>query len=338
MLHTPYEFIVYGADYKVKLVINLLGFIIKRIFGAIPLLFIISIIAFLLVNFMPGNPVDMMIDTTISGAELQLKKEQMGLNDSLPVQYVDWLKEIVSGNLGYSFSKGSPVKDMILERVPATMTLMGLSLILSLLIAIPIGVLSATKQYSVWDYFLTFITLAGVSIPTFFLGLSFIYLFAVKLGFFPTGMMSTPGTDFSVSDTIKHIALPMTVLGLHGAAVYTRYMRSSMLEIIKQDYIRTARAKGTKEHKVIFVHALRNGLIPIVTLIGLSIPTLFSGAVITEQVFSWPGVGKLMVDSVFSRDYPVLMSLILITSIMVVLGNLLADILYSLVDPKVKLR
>ncbi|MGG1573535.1 ABC transporter permease [Fictibacillus sp. NRS-1165] len=313
-------------------------FVIKRIVGALPLLFLISIIAFLLVNLMPGNPVDMMIDTTISGAELEKKKEQMGLNDPLPVQYAHWLKEILSGNLGYSYSKNEPVKEMIADRVPATMLLMGLSLLLSLLIAIPIGVLSATKQYSTWDYLLTFFTLAGVSIPTFFLGLSVIYVFAVKLGMFPTGTMSTPGVEGSLLDRIWHLALPMVVLGLHGAAVYTRYMRSSMLEIIKQDYIRTARAKGTKERKVIFVHALRNGLIPIVTLMGLSIPTLFSGAVITEQVFSWPGVGKLMVDSVFSRDYPVLMSLILITSLLVVIGNLIADILYSVVDPKVKLR
>ncbi|OLS34718.1 ABC transporter permease [Bacillus sp. MRMR6] len=316
----------------------MLVFILKRIIGAIPLLFLISIIAFLLVNFMPGNPVDMMIDTTITGAELEKRKEQLGLNDPLPVQYVSWLKEVVGGNLGYSMSKGAPVTELIKERVPATMLLMGLSLILSLMIAIPIGVLSATKQYSIWDYILTFFTLAGVSIPTFFLGLSFIYIFAVKLGMFPTGMMGTPGVEPSIMDTAKHLILPMSVLGLHGAAVYTRYMRSSMLEIIKQDYIRTARSKGSKERKVIFVHALRNGLIPIVTLIGLSVPTLFSGAVITEQVFSWPGVGKLMVDSVFSRDYPVLMALILITAFLVVLGNLLADILYSFVDPKVKLR
>lgn len=287
---------------------------------------------------MPGNPVDMMIDTTISGAELEKRKEALGLNDPLPVQYFNWLKEISNGNLGYSAKSGLPVKELIFERVPATLLLMGFSLILSLMIAIPVGVISATKQYTTWDYSLTFLTLAGVSIPTFFMGLSFIYIFAVKLGMFPTGMMATPGIEFSILDRLKHLILPMTVLGLHGAAVYTRYMRSSMLEIINQDYIRTARAKGTKENKVIFKHGLRNGLIPIVTLIGLSIPTLFSGAVITEQVFSWPGVGKLMVDSVFSRDYPVLMSLILMTSFLVVLGNLIADILYSIVDPKVKLR
>ncbi|MGN7300133.1 ABC transporter permease [Ferdinandcohnia sp. SAFN-114] len=316
----------------------MLLFIVKRILAAIPLLFLISIIAFLLVNLMPGNPVDMMIDTTITGSELEKKKEQLGLNDPLYIQYANWLKEIVTGNLGYSFSKGAPVTELIMDRVPATLLLMGVSLILSLLIAIPVGVLSATKQYSTWDYSLTFLTLAGVSIPTFFLGLSFIYIFAVKLGMFPTGMMGTPGVEPSFLDTAKHLVLPMTVLGLNGAAVYTRYMRSSMLEIIKQDYIRTARAKGSKERKVIFVHALRNGLIPIITLLGLSIPTLFGGAVITEQIFSWPGVGKLMVDSVFSRDYPVLMALILITSFLVVVGSLLADILYSLVDPKVKLR
>lgn len=287
---------------------------------------------------MPGDPMDMMIDTTITGDELEKRREALGLNDPIPIQYYNWAKEILSGNLGFSMRTGEPVSKIIFERIPATVSLMGLSLILSLVIAIPAGVYSATKQYSKLDYFFTVMTLAGISIPTFFLGLTLIYLISVKLNLLPTGMIATPGIGFFIADRLKHLVLPMVVLGLNGAAVYARYMRSSMLEIIRQDFIRTARAKGTTERRVIFVHALRNGLIPIVTLLGLSLPTLFSGAVITEQVFNWPGLGKLMVDSVFSRDYPVLMALILITACLVVLGNLLSDILYGLVDPRIKLR
>lgn len=313
-------------------------YFVRRIIGSIPLLLLISVAAFILINLMPGDPMDMMIDTTITGVELEMRREALGLNDPLPIQYLRWLREIVSGNLGYSIRTGEPVAKVILDRVPATVSLMGLSMVLSLMIAVPIGVYSATKQYSTWDYVFTFFTLAGVSIPTFFLGLSSIYFIAVKLDLLPTGMIATPGMGFSIIDRIQHLFLPVTVLGLNGAAVYARYMRSSMLEIINQDYIRTARAKGTKEKRVIYIHALRNGLIPIITLVGLSVSTLFSGAVITEQVFTWPGLGKLMVDSVFARDYSVLMALIIITSCLVVLGNLIADLLYGLVDPRVKYR
>lgn len=309
-----------------------------RVLGTIPLLIIISMLAFLLVNLMPGDPMDMMIDTTITGRELEMRREALGLNDPFPIRYYNWAKEIVTGNLGFSMKTGEPVSKMIFSRIPATVSLMGLSLTLSLLIAIPAGIYSAVKRYSKLDYTFTIMTMAGISIPTFFLGLICIYSIAVKLNLLPTGMIATPGMEFSILDRIKHLILPMTVLGLNGAAVYTRYMRSSMIEIISNDYIRTARAKGTKEKRVIFVHALRNGLIPIITLLGLSIPTLFSGAVITEQVFNWPGIGKLMVDSVYSRDYPVLMALILITAFLVVSGNLIADILYGLVDPRIKLK
>jgi peptide/nickel transport system permease protein len=309
---------------------------LRRALSTIPVLIIISILAFLLVKLMPGDPMDMMIDTTITGYELELQREALGLNDPLPVQYIKWAGQILQGNLGYSIRTNEPVSKIIIRRIPPTLSLMGISLIISLLIAIPAGVLSAVKQYSRFDYSVTLFTLAGVSIPTFFLGLTLIYIVAVKLDLLPTGMIMTPGAPPNIVDRIRHLILPTIVLGLNGVAVYTRYMRSSMLEIIRQDYIRTARAKGTKEYRVIFVHALRNGLIPIITLLGMSLPTLFSGAVITEQVFTWPGIGKLMVDSVFARDYPVLMALILITAILVVAGNLLSDILYTLVDPRIK--
>lgn len=312
--------------------------ILRRLIGVIPMLIIVSMLAFLLVNLMPGDPMDMMIDTTITGAELEMRREALGFNDPLPVQYLNWARELLSGNLGYSMKTGKPASEVILERVPATITLMGLSLILSLLIAIPAGVYSAFKQYSKIDYAVTVISLVGISIPAFFLGMSLIYLISVKLNLLPTGMIATPGIPFSIADRIKHLVLPVFVLGLNGAAKYTRHMRSSMLEIMRQDYIRTARAKGTKEKRVIFMHALRNGLIPVITLLGISLPTLFGGAVITEQIFNWPGLGKLMVDSVHGRDYPVLMALILITAVLVVLGNLLSDILYTVVDPRIEME
>lgn len=316
----------------------MLRYIFKRILSTIPLLLIISIIAFGLVHLMPGDPLEMMINPGISAYELEAQREALGLNDGLVTQYFAWIGQIFQGNLGYSISSRDPITVILAERIPPTVLLMGTSMIVSLLIAIPIGVWSAVKQYSKLDYTFTAISLCGISIPSFFLGLCMIYIFSVQLDLFPTGMMVTPGMPFSILDLLHHLALPALVLGLTGAAQYTRYIRSNMVEIMRQDYIRTARAKGTAERRVVFTHGLRNGLMSIITLLGMQLPQLFGGAVITEQIFSWPGIGRLMVESVTNRDYPVLMALILITAVLVVLGNLLADILYAVVDPRVKLE
>ena len=312
-------------------------YLIKRILSVIPLLFLISILAFFLVHSMPGDPLEMMINPSASAEQIALQRANLGLDQSVVRQYFGWITQVLHGNLGYSIGSYEPITQILATRIPATVLLMGTSLLISLLIAIPIGVYSAVKQYSKLDYAVTTVSLCGISIPSFFLGLACIYLFSVKLNLFPTGMMTTPGMPFSLWDLLHHLILPALVLGINGAALYARHMRSNMLEILRQDYIRTARSKGTKQRRVIYLHAMRNGLMPIVTLLGMSLPQLFSGAVITEQIFSWPGIGRLMVESVFSRDYPVLMALILITAVLVVLGNLLSDLLYAAVDPRVKL-
>ncbi len=310
---------------------------VRRVLGTIPLLLLISVIAFALVHLMPGDPLEMMINPGISQHEIEVQRERLGLGDSLPAQYFAWLGQILRGNLGYSISSQEPISDILAQRIPATVLLMGSAMAVSLLAAVPAGVLSAVRRYSGLDYAITAASLCGVSVPSFFLGLCAIYLFGVRLDLFPTGMMLTPGMPFSVPDLLRHLALPALVLGLGGAAQYTRYIRSAMVEVLDQDYIRTARAKGTAQGRVVFVHALRGGLMSIITLLGMELPQLFGGAVITEQIFSWPGIGRLMVESVFGRDYPVLMALILITAVLVVLGNLLADLLYAVADPRVKL-
>lgn len=312
-------------------------YLVKRLLSVIPLILIISILAFALVHAMPGDPLDMMINPAITGAELELQREKLGLNGTLTDQYIAWLGQVFQGNLGYSISSGRQVTELLAERIPATLMLMGLSLLIGLAIAIPVGVYSARKPYSKLDYLFTGFTLCGISIPNFFLGLALIYIVSVKLNLLPTGMMTTPGQPFSVGDLLLHLILPCTMLGVQNSAQYTRYMRSNMMEVLRQDYVRTARAKGTREHAVVYRHALRNAIMPIITLLGMSLPQMFGGAVITEQIFSWPGIGRLMVQSVTGRDYPVLMALIMITAVLVVLGNLLSDLLYAVVDPRVKL-
>ncbi|GAH96026.1 unnamed protein product, partial [marine sediment metagenome] len=219
-----------------------------------------------------------------------------------------------------------------------TALLAGTTLFLSFLIAIPFGILSATKQYSLLDYFSTVIIFFGMSLPIFFLGLVVIYIFAVRFGILPTSGMKTLGIPFSIWDRIKHLILPISVLTFYQIAPVVRYARSSMLEVIREDYVRTARSKGISERDVIYKHALRNALIPIVTLFGLSIPFIFNGAFITETIFAWPGMGRLAVGAVFQRDYPILMGTTLVTAILVLLGNLIADILYAVVDPRIRYK
>ncbi|MDR2519515.1 MAG: ABC transporter permease [Eubacteriaceae bacterium] len=312
-------------------------YLVGRVLSMIPLLVLISILAFALVHMMPGDPLEMMINPGITSLEMEKQRERLGLNDSVLSQYFAWIGQILRGNLGFSISSYEPISKILMERIPATLLLMGTSMLISLLIAVPVGVITAKWQYTKLDYAFTAFSIFGISMPSFFLGLCMIFLFSVKLGLFPTGMMTTPGSAFSIGDLLHHLALPAIVLGINGAAQYTRYVRAQMIEILRQDYIRTARAKGTSESKVTFAHGLRNGLMPVITLLGMQLPSLLGGAVITEQIFSWPGIGRLMVKSVFARDYPVMMALILITAVLVVLGNLLADIFYAVADPRVKL-
>ncbi len=312
-------------------------YILKRILIAIPVLIGITLIDYAIMC-LAGSPLEMLKGPRISDAALQAKEIAAGLDKPLIVQYFVWLFQLLQGNLGYSMKSYEPVGAMIGSHIGPTLLLMGASLALSLLIAVPAGIYSAVKQYSKGDYAVVTASFIGSSIPSFFLALILIYIFTVKLGILPSGGMNTLGMDGSVADTIRHMVLPVTVLAVSLAGSNIRYIRSSFLEILQQDYLRTARAKGIGYKRVIWKHAMRNALLPIVTVIGMQIPMLFGGAVIIEQVFSWPGLGLMTMTAIMGRDYPVIMGVCLLSAVVVLVSNLITDILYALVDPMIQLN
>lgn len=312
-------------------------YILKRILIAIPVLIGITLIDYAIMC-LAGSPLEMLKGPRISDAALQAKEIAAGLDKPLIVQYFVWLWQLLQGNLGYSMKSYEPVSAMIGSHIGPTLLLMGASLALSLLIAVPAGIYSAVKQYSKGDYAVVTASFIGSSIPSFFLALNLIYIFTVKLGILPSGGMNTLGMDGSVADTIRHMVLPVTVLAVSLAGSNIRYIRSSFLEILQQDYLRTARAKGIGYKRVIWKHAMRNALLPIVTVIGMQIPMLFGGAVIIEQVFSWPGLGLMTMTAIMGRDYPVIMGVCLLSAVVVLVSNLITDILYALVDPTIQLN
>lgn len=315
----------------------MISYIIRRVLMAIPLLLGITILSFALIKAAPGGPVAMMMDPKMSDEDKAKFEERYGLNDPIPVQYVKWLGNIVKGDFGTSLiRRGVPVSEMILNRLPNTLLLMIVSTFLAIFISIPFGIMSAMRPYSKLDYSVTVTSFLGVATPNFWLGLMLIIVFGVQLQWFPTGGVSTLNAPFSIWDRIHHLILPAFVLATADMAALTRYTRSSMLDVLKQDYIRTAKSKGFKEKKVVIKHGLRNGMIPIVTIFGLMLPSFIGGAAITEKVFSWPGIGLLFIESAFTRDYPVIMALTVISAVFVVLGNLLADILYAVFDPRIE--
>lgn len=311
-------------------------YLLRRIIIAIPVLFGVTVFTFFIINLAPGNPVDMFVDPSTTAEQLALKKEQLGLNDPIWVQYFRWISQLLHGDFGFSIATRESVSNMISVRVGPTLLLMGISLVIAYLIAIPIGIISATRQYSWIDYLSTGFSFLGVSIPHFFLGLGTIYVFAIVWGVLPTGGMNTLGGTGGFVDTVQHMILPAIVLGTGISGNMVRYVRSSMLEILGKDYLRTARAKGLREFLVVNKHALRNALIPIITIIGMDIPLLIGGAVVTEQVFQWPGLGQLTIQSIGSRDYPTLMALNFMAAVAVLVSNLITDLLYTVADPRIK--
>lgn len=314
----------------------MVSYIIRRLLLAIPLLLGISIISFAIIQFAPGDPTTLLMDPTLKPEDQVKFREKYGLDDPVPVQYVKWLGNIVKGDFGTSIvRRGEPVSDMIMARLPHTLLLIGVSTVLAFLIAVPMGIFSAMRPYTKRDYGITIFSFLGVATPNFWLGIMLIMIFAVKLGWFPTGGVATLNAPFSIWDRIHHLILPAFVLATADMAALTRYSRSSMMEVLKQDYIQTAKAKGFNEFRVVLKHGVRNGLIPVITIFGLMIPALIGGAAITESIFSWPGLGSLFIDSAFKRDYPVLMALTIISAVLVVLGNLIADILYAIFDPRI---
>lgn len=311
-------------------------FLFKRLLQMIPLLAGISVISFLIIHTAPGDPTSLFFNPKMTEADILRIRAKFGLDQPLYVQYFKWVWSFLQGDFGVSFLSGRPVADEILDRLPATLVLAVTSLVISFGLAVPIGAISAIKQYSWTDHLVTLGSLFGVSMPVFWFGLMMILVFSVKLGWLPTSGMFTLGEQFSLADRIKHLAMPALVLGIDGIAGYSRFVRSSMVEVIRQDYVRTARAKGLAERTVIYKHALRNAMIPVVTLFGMSIPMLVSGAVVTETIFAWPGLGRLAITAVSARDYPVLMALTVLSAAAVVIGNFIADLLYALVDPRIR--
>ncbi len=317
-------------------------FLIRRLLLQVPILLLgVSILLFAIFQLAPGDPMaQFYAEPGMTLEEVERLAQAYGLDRSPVQQYFDWLTSLFQGDLGMSFELRQPVADAVGARLFPTFLLSFAALVLSLIIAIPAGIISATKQYSKLDYGLTVTALVGISIPNFFFGVLLMWIVAVELGWLPVAGMSTAGVTFSfpwnVIDVLRHLTLPVIVLGLNGTASFMRYTRSSMLEVIRQDYIRAARAKGLHERVVIYKHALRNAMIPIVTLMGFQLPVLFSGAIITEAIFSWPGLGSLQLSSVYNRDYPLLMGINMFLALMVILGNFLADIAYAYIDPRIK--
>lgn len=322
----------------------MLAYLARRILSLVPLLIGITFVSFLVIQAAPGSPVELMTDMNPDASpELRQKLEQYwGLDQPVHVQYWNWLKRIAVGDFGLSFSADQrPVLDKISEALPITLLLNALSLLFILLLSIPIGVYSATHRNSTADRLTTVSVFLGFAMPTFWLALLCMMLFGVELGWLPiSGLRSmdydTLSTAGKVMDRARHLVLPVVIASVTSLAGLSRYMRSSMLEVVRQDYITTARAKGLPEREVVYRHALRNALLPVVTILGLSIPGLIGGAVIFETIFAIPGMGRLFYDSVMARDYMVVMGVLVMGAALTLLGNLLADLLYAVVDPRLR--
>ncbi|MVX63247.1 ABC transporter permease subunit [Clostridium chromiireducens] len=315
-------------------------YIFKRLIHTVPVLIGISIIVFILIKFQPGDPFSSMMDPNLSQEMKEKMLAQLGYNDPVLIQYFKWLLNIFQGNLGYSIQFKQSVISVIGSRIGNTVILSFSSMLLSILIAIPCGVISATKQFSKTDYIVTVFAFIGLSIPSFFFGMLLIKIFAVDLGWLPISGMVTTGVSLRgwsfAFDVAKHMLLPMIVLALMNTASLMRYTRSDMIDILKTDYIRTARAKGVKRRRIIYEHALKNELLPLITVITMQIPSLLSGALLTETIFVWPGIGRLNYNAVISRDFPLIMGIVMMVAIISLFTNLLADILYVIVDKRVK--
>lgn len=311
-------------------------YVMKRLLIAIPTFFGITILVYLISSLAPGSPLEMlMADPMATKEDMEALRVQLGLDQPVIIQYLRWLRSLLSGNMGISYRTNLPVMAMVLERLGPTLILTITSTVLSVLIAVPLGIMSAYKPYSLWDYISSGLSFVGASTPTFFTGLVFIYAFAVKLQILPMGGMYDSGIE-TLGSMASHIILPCMTLTVFNVGSILRQTRGSMMEVFSEDYIRTARAKGLLEFRVVIVHGLRNAMIPVVTVLSTMIPFLFGGAVVAEQVFSWPGLGSLMVQSINSRDYPTIMGITVVIAAAVLIGNIITDIVYSLLDPKIR--
>ena len=312
-------------------------YVTRRLIEAIPLLLGITVIAFAILKVTPGGPLAAYeANPSVTPEDLRRIERALGLDQPVPLQYASWLGHFLTGDWGYSLATSQPVLRMIGDRLPNTLWLMTTVYVVTLLISLPIGVLTAVRQYSWFDHLVTGATFAAFSMPTFWLGLLLIIVFGLVLRLAPLGGMLTPGAPFTLPDLARHLILPVTTLSLVGVGTYVRFLRASMLETTHQDFVRTARSKGLAERQIITRHVLKNAAIPFVTIAALELPELFGGALVTEQIFGWPGMGRLFYDSVTRYDYPVLMGILAISATFVVLANLLADVLYGYLDPRIR--
>ncbi len=314
-------------------------YIVKRLIQSIPLLIGVSIIGFSMMHLSPGGPLAVYtLNPTITAQDIERIKHVFGLDQPLYMQYLKWAYGMFTGNWGNTFFGGRPVFHVIMERFPATLLLMGSGMSLAILIGMLIGILGAVKRYSIFDYLATTGAMVALSFPTFWFGLMTIFIFSLKLGWLPSGGMYTLGGEEDILDLIRHLIMPALVLALVLVAQWSRYTRSSFLEVIHQDYIRTAKSKGLSGIRVLYRHAFPNAIAPLIALAGVQLPWLFSGALVTETIFGWPGMGRLFVDALTMKEYPILMGMIMVTAMTVIIGNLLADVVNAIIDPRIRLE
>lgn len=311
-------------------------YVLSRILQSILLLWVVTVATFLLIQQAPGGPA-VLADPTLSRQAAEELAHTLGLSAPVHEQYLSWLGQVLRGDLGNSFSHSVPVADLIRERLPNTLLLGLASLLIALVIGLPLGIVSAIKKNTWLDYLASGITVFNLSIPAFWLGIMMIIIFSVTLGWLPSGGMRTVGSG-GVMDVLRHLIMPAFVASAILMARVAWYVRSSLLDALGEDYIRTARAKGLREWRVMVFHALRNALLPVVTIIGLTLPQLFAGAAITETVFAWPGVGRLGVEAAANADFPLIMGITLVVAVMVIVANLLTDLSYGFIDPRVRLQ
>ncbi len=327
----------------------MIGYLLRRLLGSIPLLLGILTLIFFIIHLAPGDPTARFFNPNVSPEVIEQMRRNLGLDQPLHIQYFKWLSAFLRGDFGYSFGQMRPISEILPQVLWNTLQLTLISLVIIFILGMLIGIVQAVRQYSLADNVLTFLALFFYSMPSFWLALMLILLFSLKAAQwglpgwlqFPAAQMMSVGAEYlppgaQLVDRLEHLFLPAVALGIGSAAGVARYMRGSMLEVIHQDFIRTARAKGLSERTVIFKHALRNALIPIITLLGLYLPFLLSGAVLVETIFSWPGMGRLIVDAIFQRDYPLVMATSFVIAAIVIFGNLISDVLYAVVDPRIR--
>ncbi len=313
---------------------------IRRLLVAIPVLFGILLVSFVITRMLPGDPLLMTMsieEFDASEAYLDQRRDALNLNDSIPEQYVAWVGEVAQGNLGTSFQRRTPVTELISERIGPTVVLTATGVSIALLIGIPIGVLAALRQNTWFDYSSSTVSMVAISIPNFFLGLMAIYVFSLRLGWLPSGGQRTLGGESGLLDSVRHLIMPAGVLSAVLIGPYVRYTRQSMLDVLKQDYITTAVAKGVRPFSIVIGHGLRNALIPLITVVAIQVPSLLAGTVIIETIFTWPGMGQLVLEGITGRDYPIIIGVVMASAVLVLLFNLAADVLAAILDPRIRL-